>query len=127
MTPEQQRMSALEIANRKRMGRAAIRRELFALTYRDGLLKAANLLSSGGNELVLTMKLNYLLDSIRHFGPTKYRRTLSAIDFPHSRGERRIGELTPRERAALTLVLRELARTAGDKNAVRRRGWKVAA
>lgn len=114
MTPEQQRTAALKVANERRLGRAAIRRDLSGLSYSEGCARAAELIGSG-DQLVEGMKLSYLLGGVCRFGPVKVRRLASVTGVPRTRFDRRIGHLSERERASIAGVLQGLARCENPK------------
>lgn len=108
MTKEEQRRSALEIANAVRSHRAGIRRELRACVYREGCRRAADLIESD-DEQVQAIPIDYLLVSIRCFKEAKVRRLSAKTGIRPMRLTRKIGDLTVRERRLIAGTLRERA------------------
>ncbi len=91
-TSRPQRLSALEQANRVRLARAAIKRQIA-----DGTLPVTRVLRDVPAE-AQGMTLGELLIAQRGWGQTRCRRLLAAVDL----GEHKpVGRLTDRQRQAL--------------------------
>lgn len=101
MTVAEQRLSALQLANRVRLVNAETCRRLNALPTVEGMHEAAALLANPSDEL-LRMPIHRLLGSVRRFGEM---RTLDACKYAGCSLHRRIDTLTDRQRRLLIGVL----------------------
>jgi hypothetical protein len=106
---------ALQLANRVRIANARYKHDLFALTYIDGIHQAAGLLDHPVTGSYGAMKVSHLLESIRKLGENRSNRLMYKAGI-YSR-ERRLGQLTARQRAALADGLRDLASTYKPRRA----------
>lgn len=92
----QQHMQALELANRVRLGRAALKRRVG-----DGDLTAAEVIVTCPREAE-SMSVMDLLMSQRRWGRTRCRKFLTSIQMSETKT---IGSLTERQRRTLTALL----------------------
>ena len=100
-------MAALHTANKYRFADAALRRKLKAMDYRDSARKAAKVLRSPTSHQQ-RMKLGYLLNSIHRMGPRRIRQLCRDAGVPSGFLQRRLSELTDRQREALGWRLESL-------------------
>jgi hypothetical protein len=98
-----QRHMALEIANRRRMSMATQRREIGAMSRLDGRDRVASLLVDPSLEIV-AMPVGRLLLSIHRVGVKKVGWWLNLAEIRSA--DRRVGELTDRQRLSLVDILR---------------------
>ena len=91
-----QHLKALERANRVRLARAALKRQVAA-----GERSAAEVIMSSPWEAE-SMEISELLISQRRWGRTRCRRILLSLGLPENK---QIGTMTERQRAALAAVL----------------------
>lgn len=98
----QQHLRALELANRVRLARAQLKRNVTA-----GELTAAEVILGCPWE-AHSMSVSDLLMSQKRWGRTRCRRLLNSIGVPEGK---EIGTLTERQRRALAGVLRRMAST----------------
>lgn len=99
-----QRREALEAANRVRSIRFQVKEHIRSFGTLEGSINAAaDVLESAPVELD-TMRVETLLKSVRHFGPSKVNRMLAQAGIPLSRA---IGALTRRQRETLVKLMRE--------------------
>lgn len=96
----QQHLRALELANRVRLARAQLKREVAA-----GALTAAEVILDCPWE-AHSMSVSDLLMSQKRWGRARCRRLLNSIGVPEGK---EIGTLTERQRRALASVLRGMA------------------
>lgn len=96
-----QHMVALRKAERVRVERARIKRELHALPHDEGRVEAARLIVNPPAELQ-NMTLFEFLGAIRRVGRTRVKRWLNELRMSESRT---IGALTDRQRALVAGVL----------------------
>ena len=92
MTPEPQRMRALERANEIRLARAELKRRIA-----DGEVSAADVILAPPREAV-TWALGEMLTSQRRWGGTRCRKFLSQFQITETKA---IGALTERQRRML--------------------------
>jgi hypothetical protein len=101
-----QYMTALERANKVRLARSEVKRQL-----QDGSMSLDGALE---HPAVQTMPVGFLLEAQRGWGPAKVRRMLGRLRFyvpPVVVSElRRVGDLTERERAAIVQACKETGR-----------------
>jgi hypothetical protein len=93
---QEQHLRALEYANRVRLARASLKREIAG-----GELSAADVILTCPWQ-VQTMKISDLLMSQKRWGRTRCRRLLMAHSVPENK---EVGTLTERQRLALSAVL----------------------
>ena len=91
-----QHLKALERANRVRLARAALKRQVAA-----GDLSAAEVIMASPWEAE-SMSVSELLMSQRRWGRTRCRRVLTTMGLPENK---RIGTMTERQRTALAAML----------------------
>lgn len=91
-----QHLKALERANRVRLARAALKRQVAA-----GELSAAEVVMASPWEAA-SMSVSELLMSQRRWGRTRCRRVLLSLGLPENK---QIGTMTERQRAALAAML----------------------
>jgi hypothetical protein len=91
-----QHLKALERANRVRLARAALKRQVAA-----GELSAAEVIMAGPWEAE-SMSISELLMSQRRWGRTRCRRVLLSLGLPENK---QIGTMTERQRTALAAML----------------------
>jgi hypothetical protein len=96
MTPEPQRMRALERANEIRLARAELKRRIA-----DGEVSAADVILAPPREAA-TWALGELLTSQRRWGGTRCRKFLSQFQITETKA---IGALTERQRRVLAAQL----------------------
>jgi hypothetical protein len=96
MTPEPQRMRALERANEIRLARAELKRRIA-----DGEVSAADVILAPPREAA-TWALGELLTSQRRWGGTRCRKFLSQFQITETKA---IGALTERQRGLLAAQL----------------------
>jgi hypothetical protein len=94
--PGPQHMRALELANRVRLGRAGLKRQVA-----DGEVSVAEIVLDCPWEAE-SMKISDLLTSQHRWGLTRCRRFLSAIPMSENKT---IGSMTERQRRMLALAL----------------------
>ena len=104
MTPTAQALAALERANRSRLAQCDRIRELHALPYTASLALARDWLLDP-DEVIGAMRLKRLLGGIHRFGPVMVSRAVNRAGVTPGRLNRRVRELTERERRALAEVL----------------------
>lgn len=93
---EPQHLRALEHANRIRLARAQLKRDV-----RAGRISAGEVFSSPPPE-VESMSISELLESQRRWGRARSRRLLLSLGLPENK---RIGTLTERQRKLLATLL----------------------
>jgi hypothetical protein len=98
LVPDQQHLRALREANRVRLARAALKREVAA-----GDLAAAEVILSCPWQ-AHSMSISDLLMSQKRWGRARCKRLLTSIGVPENKA---VGTLTERQRAALATVLSE--------------------
>lgn len=103
----EQRMDALAAANEIRLGIARVRAEVFALEQPAGCEEVAGLLENP-DETVSAMKIGTLLLSVRKFGRQRVGRLLSMAEVRSM--DRRVRDLSERQRRVLAGLLRDRAR-----------------
>lgn len=108
-----QHLVALEHANEIRLAHAAMKRDVRKLPRCDGMEAVAAILLDP-DETAQRMRLRYLLDGIRRFQREPRQRILTATRLAGSREDRRLGELTERERRMLAAGLLQLALKSKD-------------
>jgi hypothetical protein len=91
-----QHLKALERANRVRLARAALKRQVAA-----GERSAAEVIMASPWEAE-SMSVSELLMSQRRWGRTRCRRVLTTLGLPENK---RIGTMTERQRTALAAIL----------------------
>jgi hypothetical protein len=96
LAPDQQHLRALQEANRVRLARAEMKREIAA-----GLLAAEEVILSCPWQ-AHSMSISDLLMSQKRWGRARCRRLLLSIGVPENK---RVGTLTERQRVALAAVL----------------------
>jgi hypothetical protein len=94
--PAPQHMRALELANRVRLARAELKRQVA-----DGEVSVAEIVLECPWEAE-SMRISDLLTSQHRWGLTRCRRFLAAIPIPENKT---IGTMTERQRRALALAL----------------------
>jgi hypothetical protein len=92
----QQHLRALESANRVRLARAELKRQIA-----DGALTVGEVVLDGAWQ-VHSMQISDLLMSQKRWGHTRCRRLLMSIGVPENKA---VGTLTERQRRALVAVL----------------------
>ena len=97
LAPDQQHLRALQEANRVRLARAAMKREIAA-----GDLSAAEVILSCPWQ-AQSMSISHLLMSQKRWGRARCRRLLMSIGVPENKA---VGTLTERQRVALAEMLR---------------------
>lgn len=97
----QQRRDAIEIANRIRSERAAIKRRIASMPKAESRLAAAIIIRNN-DALTETMRVKELLLTCRGIGPWRARRIL---DIAEVSALRTIGGLTDRQRFAIETQL----------------------
>ncbi len=97
LAPDQQHLRALQEANRVRLARAAMKREIAA-----GDLCAAEVILSCPWQ-AQSMSISHLLMSQKRWGRARCRRLLTSIGVPENKA---VGTLTERQRVALADMLR---------------------
>jgi hypothetical protein len=97
LAPDQQHLRALQEANRVRLARAAMKREIAA-----GHLSAAEVILSCPWQ-AQSMSISDLLMSQKRWGRARCRRLLMSIGVPENKA---VGTLTERQRVALAAMLR---------------------
>ena len=96
LVPDQQHLKALQEANRVRLARAALKREVAA-----GEVAAAEVILSCPWQAT-SMSISDLLMSQKRWGRARCKRLLTSIGVPENKP---IGTLTERQRSALANVL----------------------
>lgn len=99
----EQRLTALEKANRIRAMRAELKREIRSLGTVDGRVVAAQAIEVPPDDIE-TMRVETLLISIRHFGNRRIHRVMLDAGIPPKRS---IGALTRDQRRKLAVILRK--------------------
>ena len=99
----EQRMAALRMANDVRLTNARVRRQVGMLGQRDGMLAVADLLERL-DPSASAMPISRLLRSVHRLGDRKARRLLNHAGIVS--GDRRVDQLTVRQRACLATALR---------------------
>jgi len=94
--PAPQHMRALELANRVRLARAELKRQIA-----DGEVSVEEVVLDCPREAE-SMKISDLLTSQHRWGLTRCRRFLAGIPIPENKT---IGSMTERQRRALALAL----------------------
>jgi hypothetical protein len=97
-----QRFTALERANEIRIGRAALKDDIRALSYEDARHRVADLILRPPTFL-LTMRVEELMLAMPRFGDVKVHKVMWAQQISP---RKRIGGMTLRQREALSNVLR---------------------
>lgn len=105
MTPTEQRMSALARANEVRIENAQVLAEIHGLSYREGMRRVAGLLAEPGT--CGALPVYRLLMAPRRIGASKVATILRAAGVVS--GDRRVRELSPRQRDMLAGLLRRRA------------------
>jgi hypothetical protein len=100
-----QHMAALELANQVRTGGAAFRRQVKALSQREGMQRLADELDAGLSRETGTLTLQAFICSVHRMGWHRASRFLHAASL-YRRPNVRMRELTQRERDALAAALR---------------------
>ena len=100
LVPDQQHLRALQEANRVRLARAALKREVAS-----GDLAAAEVILSCPWQ-AHSMSISDLLMSQKRWGRARCKRLLTSIGVPENKA---VGTLTERQRSALATVLSEKA------------------
>lgn len=116
MNPEEQRTGALRLANEVRSSNSRLRKEIFALEHLEGLGRVADLLDDPAPP-VASLSVGRLLRYARRIGDAKVRRLLAVARV--SSEDRRVGELTGRQRDVLAALLRADAQRALRRGATR--------
>jgi hypothetical protein len=101
-----QQLQALELANRTRLAKATLKRDLAAMPSADAVRFVAALIKDG-DETVLKCRLGELLLACRGLGQEALRAVTRHAEIVTA--DRRVSELTPRQHAALLTVLRSPA------------------
>ena len=114
---EQQHLKALEHANRVRLARAHMKRQVAA-----GELAAAEVILSCPWQ-ANSMDISDLLMSQKRWGQARCRRLLLSIGVPENK---KIGTLTERQRVALAAVLRAKGTAPPSPTAPQSRNGRVA-
>lgn len=104
-----QQMEALAKGNERRLAAAQLRREIAALSLQEGMRKAADLLENP-DEVVGSLKVDWLLRAIRYVGEGRVTRLCNASLASSARRARRVRDLSARERGVLAANLRISAR-----------------
>ena len=108
----EQRRNALDRANVIRLGRAALKADIKALSYKQARERVAQLLDDTPS-FIATMKVEDMLLMIPRFGESKVRRLLYAYAVSP---RKRVGGLSPRQRQGLAVMLRSYTpEYLGDK------------
>lgn len=103
MTREEQQAQALAAANEARHAKAELKRDLAGMRQADALLHLAALIDAG-DPIVLGCRLVEALQACDHIGPSavgQFVRHVGAVS-----GDRRVRELSVRQRGLLVLALR---------------------
>lgn len=103
-TTTDQHMHALGIANEMRYAKADLRREIGALPYNDALRQVADLIE-GEDAVIGAFRLAEALSACPKLGAIsagRFVRRIGAVT-----GDRRVRDLTPRQRASLVAALRD--------------------
>jgi hypothetical protein len=103
LVPDQQHLRALQEANRVRLARAALKREVAS-----GDLAAEEVILSCPWQ-AHSMSISDLLMSQKRWGRARCKRLLTSIGVPENKA---VGTLTERQRGALATVLSEKASPA---------------
>lgn len=98
-------LDSLALANERRLSLADIKRQVRALPFPEGMPFVADLLDQPDGHAVDYVRIGQLMNSIRRWGPTKTERCLHSIAEVRS-VDRRVGEMTRRQRTALAEYLR---------------------
>lgn len=103
----EQRMGALEVANLVRISMCERKREIHGVSTVEGLRWIASMLEDG-DPVVGPMPVGKLLFAVRHVGRERVRKWLTAAGVRSE--DRKVRELSERQRVVLAGVLRERAR-----------------
>jgi hypothetical protein len=117
MAGDQQHLRALEHANRVRLARAALKREVAA-----GELSASEVILSCPWQAD-SMDISDLLMSQKRWGRARCRRVLLSIGVPENK---KIGTLTERQRLALAAVLAAKGPAPSNPQVAQTRNGRVA-
>lgn len=99
-----QRTTALALANVVRTANAKTLKEIRRAPYTDGMTHVMDILSGDVTGPVGQIKVGRLLLCPRGLGETKAQKLLRAAGIYN--GDRRLRQLTPRQRSELTMFLR---------------------
>jgi len=114
----EQRTSALAEANRVRLGRAALLKPLAFSSTPESCRRAADLIEDTP-ELLASLTVGKFLDHVHRVGQSTVERIVEACGVFEGKP---LGEITPRQRAALAAALRYRAGEADANRAARRHG-----
>lgn len=111
MSPEQaeQSRSALQRANELRIQMAAHKRRIREQPAEDGFLAAAALLREP-DEAAERLRVGALVDSIRHIGPSRANRLLTAAGLSRAARGLRVRQLSGHQRDTLARVFEHRGR-----------------
>jgi hypothetical protein len=101
--PVQQRADAMQHANAVRAAIGQLKRDIHAPAHRDGCLRAAKFLLDP-DDLASAIRTRPLLKAIRQMGDRKAETLMSAAGIVNA--DKRVRDLTPRQRRALSTGLR---------------------
>lgn len=97
-----QKMRALDKANRIRLDRAEVRKEVRSLPQTEGRLKVAAVIEDPP-ECTARMEIGDLVGEIRRWGSTRTRKFLGRFNIAETK---HIGSLTERQRRVVAQALR---------------------
>ncbi len=103
MTPTEQRLDALQHANHVRTANSRLRTDIRGRSQPDGMLYVADLLTNPVGA-VQSMPVGRLLATIRHFGVVRATQVCTYAGVVSM--DRRVGQLTERQRDMVAGVLR---------------------
>lgn len=113
MSTSEQRLRAIEAGNLVRLAHAAERKALQAASPADARRAAAAILCEPG--ALGRMRARYLLESVNGFGAARIGRLIRRAGLLPGRLDRRLVELTERERGLIADFLLDLDRPAIDQ------------
>ena len=109
MTAIPQHMKALASANEKRLGTAELRRQIRALGPAEGALTLARAIEHDHDDRIIgSGRIGHLMRAVPRLGHAKVTKCLLAAGVHNH--ERRLRELTPRQRGAVVIQLEMWAR-----------------
>jgi hypothetical protein len=108
MTTIPQKMQALSLANERRIGAAEFKRETSVLGTRGAARRVALVLEAQEDDPVMgSAKIRHLLTCVPNLGQKKAGKLLAAVHAQN--GDKRLRDLTYRQRVGLALMLRTWA------------------
>ena len=109
MTTATQRQAAIDIGNSIRFQHSQERIRLRSLAPTDSRLRAAQILRENTYP---RMKARYLLESVHRFGPVRVGKLIRKAALPAGRLDRKLADLSERERHLIADYLEDLERPA---------------